>query len=160
VAPDSSGVGISRALARTRPRFITFLAVLDWVGAVLSILYAIVGLFVGARIAERAGLALPGPALVVNLSIFVSSLIGALVAGLIGYGLMTGKRWTWVFYVLVLLAGLLGSVVAFRANAGAGIAGILLDAALLAYFLAPGVRRWFGPGQVVPRRPVLPALPR
>lgn len=128
---------------RQRPTGITVLALLNFIGGGLAILLGIVFIALGPYMSELThGL----PAL---LSLLVGVLgIVFLVAGLIGlvvgWGLWTGKEWSWWLTVVLEALGLVSGLAGIVMGDPTSLIGLLIAALILWYMFKPHVKDFFG----------------
>jgi uncharacterized membrane protein (DUF2068 family) len=136
-------------MSKQRPTGVTILAVLQFIGGILSLIFGVSsllfgGLMVASDAAATAGTEIdPGPILLVaGVVAIVSGLIGLIA----GYGLFTLKGWGWtlalVFSVLNIIRSLLGM---FQGgNVPGAIIGIVISGLIVYYLMTPTVKRAFG----------------
>lgn len=118
----------------------------------ILLMYAAGGLMVGLLATAFAGVLLAeasgawwGGFAVLGAAIAAIGFLTAIVNGVVGYGLWTGKPWAW--YVQLGLSGLaaLGTLVtAAVVVEPTALVWLLLNGAIMWYFFRPEVRRWFG----------------
>jgi hypothetical protein len=115
-----------------RPIGVTLLAALELLMGVILVFGALGGAALGTLIAGEYGE-------VIGSMIMVIAAVGAVIEFIIGWGLLTGKKWArWVgiiFSALGVLSGL-GSL-------PTGLAMIVIDGAVIYYLTRPNVIAWF-----------------
>lgn len=126
-----------------RPTGITILAVLQFIGGILSLLGGIGLLFAGATATPGGGPgATSGVATVFGLGLIVSGTIGLIA----GYGLFTLKGWGWLLAVIFSILNILSAVWnLIQGNAIlSAIVGLVISGLILYYLYTPTVKRAFG----------------
>jgi hypothetical protein len=132
--------------------------------AILEILYGIVillgglALFVVAYLVgsqdfiDQLGPNVPqwlidaGPALFGALGVVL--VVMAIIAFLLAWGFLKGKRWAWVLGIIFMVLNILGSVISAVGSASlSGIAtlgfSLIIPVIILIYLLLPGTKAWF-----------------
>jgi hypothetical protein len=135
-----------------RPRGIVILGVFMLLATCIAMVSAVSLLLPGSAL-DRAWWSLNPPARAgfARLGALAAPLLFALAvaAACAGVGLLRGKRWAWWFAVVGLAVNLVGDLGRLVATGEvlAGLVGVAVVAALLAYLASPGVRRYFGVGR-------------
>lgn len=136
-------------MANQRPTGVTILAVLQFIGGLLSLILGLGsllfgGLMVASDVAATTGTEIDmGPILLfAGIVAIVSGVIGLIA----GYGLFALKGWGWtlaiVFAVLNIIRSLLGM---FQGGSVPGaIVGIVISGLIIYYLFRPNVKRAFG----------------
>lgn len=142
---------------RNRPLGVTILAILMIIYGIFVLLASLalfgVAAFIGSQeFIDMLGTDVPqwlidaGPLLFAGLG--VALLIMALIALLLAWGFLKGKRWAWILGLIFLVLNILGSVIS--AVAGGSLAGIatlgvsiLIPVIILVYLLLPNTKAWF-----------------
>lgn len=141
-----------------RPRGVAVLAALHVAAGAGTVLLALFVAAVAAYVAAAPPAAVaPRDRAALDASLAVALLLlplGALGA-VVGVGLWRGRTWAWSLSVALAAAGLavqaawlvlVPGVLTDAAVALGGAAGLALGLGVLAYWLRPGVKRWFGRG--------------
>lgn len=130
--------------ARVRPTGVTVLAILEIIGAILSLMAAAAFFAVGALVGAVPEL---GPmssffgllGAVVGAALILLAIVGFVLA----YGFWTGKGWAWILGIVFSIIGILIGVVSVIGNPG-GVITIIINALILYYLTRPHVKAWFG----------------
>lgn len=132
-----------------RPTGVTILAVLQFIGGALSLLFGISSLFFGGLMvvsgaSETAGVEIDlGPILLIA---GVLALISGLIGLIAGYGLFTLKGWGWLlaltFSVLNIVQNVLNMIQG--ANIPGAMIGIVISGLIIYYLNRSNVKRAFG----------------
>lgn len=120
-------------ITRSRPVGISIIAVLLGIQGVFELLFGIIALFAGPRIAIGYG----GTITIYNVYPWTFLISGAILLFLV-YGLWTLKRWAfWAIVIVEIINLLLGAVQLFTTyNPGAVLLSMVIPAVILIYFLA------------------------
>jgi uncharacterized membrane protein (DUF2068 family) len=134
-----------------RPTGVTVLAVLQFIGGILSLFIGISGLFFGglmvSGVAENtsgaAAAAQVGPLMVAGGFFAILSGILGLIAG---YGLFTLKGWGWTLAMVFSVINVIHNVIGLFQGASipGAIVGIVISGLILYYLFQPHVKRAFG----------------
>ena len=132
-----------------RPTGVTILAVLQFIGGGLSLLFGISSLFFGGLMVVSDAAATAGTEIDMGPILLVAAVI-AIVSGLIGllagYGLFTLKDWGWtlamVFSVINIISNVLGLIQG--GNVPGSIVSIVLSGLIIYYLNQANVKRAFG----------------
>jgi uncharacterized membrane protein (DUF2068 family) len=132
-----------------RPTGVTILAVLQFIGGVLSLLFGLSSLFFGGLMvvsdaATTAGAEIDmGP---IMLTAGVVALISGVIGLIAGYGLFTLKGWGWTLAVIFAVANIVSNLLSLfqGANIVGAIIGIVISGLILYYLNTPTVKRAFG----------------
>ncbi len=122
--------------------------------AILAVLIGIVGVLGSLAIFALS-------AFVASTVVFGSAIggIGVIIGGvvlffsliwfLVGWGFASGKGWAWIVGMIVTVLSLIFAVGSFVVNPGGGMLGVLLWGVMLYYLTRPGVKAFFGKGDVL-----------
>jgi uncharacterized membrane protein (DUF2068 family) len=132
-----------------RPTGVTILAVLQFIGGALSLLFGVLSLFFGgAMVATDAAEAVDaaidmGP---VMMTVGIASIIIGIIGLIAGYGLFTLKGWGWLLAVVFSLSNVVRNIMALFSgvNVVGAIIGIVISGLILYYLYQPNVKRAFG----------------
>ena len=89
-----------------RPRGVTLIVVLDFIGAAICLLVALAGFVGGSFLAGVLSQGTSG----LSGSVAAAFLIGALIYGLMGFGLIKLQNWARILTIVLTILGTLGSV--------------------------------------------------
>lgn len=156
-----------------RPTGVTILAVLDFLGAGLSVLVAIAGFlgatFLGAIISQaasqsgRSGMG-AGLGAAIGAAFGIAALIGAAVSGLLGWGMWSLKEWARILQIVfaglgacVQALGLLVSLTHVRVLGMMwNLVWLAVNACIIWYLIQPQVKAAFAQRPVVGYAPPTP----
>jgi hypothetical protein len=134
-----------------RPTGVTILAVLQFIGGILSLFVGISGILFGGLMAagvagdvpEVAAAAEYGPLLVAG---GVVAIISGIIGLIAGYGLFTLKGWGWILAFVFSALNIIRSILNLVAgvNIPGAIVGIVISGLILYYLNRPHVKRAFG----------------
>jgi hypothetical protein len=129
---------------RTRPTGVTILAILEIIGAILSLLGAVFFFTIGALagVAPAAG-PLGGLFAVIGVAFGGLLLILALIGFVLAYGFWTGKGWAWILGIIFSIIGIIIGLASIIGNP-ASIVGIIINVLIIYYLTRPHVKAWFG----------------
>ncbi|MUG96930.1 hypothetical protein F7734_33150 [Scytonema sp. UIC 10036] len=136
-------------MTNQRPTGVTILAVLQFLGGILSLLFGVSGLFFGGLIVAAGGSQPAGEAATMG-PILLGASIGALISGTIGliagFGLFTLKGWGWMLASVFSILNILNNLVSLfqGANVAGAIVGIVISGLILYYLNQSNVKRAFG----------------
>ena len=116
-----------------RPLLISLIAILEFVGGILTIL---LGALAGSLLsASFAGL---GSILGILFIVF------GLIALAWGYGFWTGAKWGWWIGIILYALGVISSLASIVVGSVFSIVGLIVDVLLIYYMTRPNVKAWFG----------------
>ena len=136
-----------------RPTGVTVLAILELIGGIITILFGM------AAIVSSTFLNPYGYAVVAGLAVASGGalvLFGAL-AVVVGYGMWSGKGWSWTLAVVLYGLGVVFSLVYIAVGLWSNILALAIDLLILWYLWRPHVKAYFGKGQPVPA--IIPQAP-
>ncbi|MBE9140230.1 hypothetical protein IQ254_24025 [Nodosilinea sp. LEGE 07088] len=132
-----------------RPTGVTILAVLQFIGGVLSLLFGLSSLFFGGLMVASYAAATAGAEINMGPVLLIAAVV-AIISGLIGllagYGLFTLKGWGWtlamVFSVINVISNVLGLIQG--GSVPGSIVGIVISGLIIYYLNQSNVKRAFG----------------
>ncbi|MGI0488568.1 hypothetical protein ACN4EK_24420 [Pantanalinema rosaneae CENA516] len=136
-------------MTNQRPTGVTVLAVLQFLGGILSLLVGVSGLFFGGLLVAAGGAGQAGEAATMG-PILVGASIAALISGIIGliagFGLFTLKGWGWTLAIIFSVLNILNNLVSVfqGSNVAGAIIGIVISGLILYYLNQYNVKRAFG----------------
>ncbi|MEM0482846.1 MAG: hypothetical protein QXM16_08210 [Nitrososphaerota archaeon] len=129
---------------KTRPTGVTVLAILEIIGAILSLLGAMALFALGALVGAGSELGLMGGFFAaVGVAFGGLLLILALVGFVLAYGFWTGKGWAWILGIIFSIIGIIIGLVSIIGSPSS-IIGIIINVLILYYLTRPHVKAWFG----------------
>ncbi len=129
---------------RTRPTGVTVLAILEIIGAILSLIGAMAFFALGALVGvETEFEAMGGLLAAAGVAFGGLLLILALVGFVLAYGFWTGKGWAWILGIIFSIIGIIIGLVSIIGNPSSVI-GIIINGLILYYLTRPHVKAWFG----------------
>jgi uncharacterized membrane protein (DUF2068 family) len=136
-------------MTHQRPTGVTILAVIQFIGGILSLLFGLSSLFFGGLMVASDAAATAGTEIdmgPIMLTAGVIALISGVVGLLAGYGLFTLKGWGWTLAVVFAIANIVSNLLSlFRGvNVVGAIVGIVISGLILYYLNTPTVKRAFG----------------
>jgi len=129
---------------KTRPTGVTILAILEIIGAILSLLGALAFFALGALVGV-----VPEAGIMGGLFAAVGAVVGglllilALVGFVLAYGFWTGKGWAWILGIIFSIIGIIIGLVSIIGNPSS-IIGIIINVLIIYYLTRPHVKAWFG----------------
>ncbi|MEG3440256.1 hypothetical protein V0288_24225 [Pannus brasiliensis CCIBt3594] len=132
-----------------RPTGVTILAVIQFLGGILSLFLGVSGLFFGGLMVA-AGSGQPANEATTMAPILIGASIGALINGMIGliagFGLFTLKGWGWILAIVFAALSILNNLVSLSQgrNVAGAIVGIVISGLILYYLNQHNVKRAFG----------------
>ena len=129
-----------------RPTGVTVLAILELFGGIITILFGM------AAIVSSTFLNPYGYAVVAGLAVASGGalvLFGVL-AVVVGYGMWSGKGWSWTLAVVLYGLGVVFSLVYIAVGLWSNILALAIDLLILWYLWRPHVKAYFGKRQPVP----------
>lgn len=125
-----------------RPLGVTVLAILGFIGAVMSFIsaafVAAFGQMIFAMVPQDVEAARLFLALLITVGGIVFTIFGV-VAAVTSYGLWKGASWAWWICIILLALGILSSLIVLPA----GIVGVVINLIIIYYFTRPHVKKYF-----------------
>ncbi len=128
----------------TRPLGVTILAILGFIGGILSVIVGVMFLALGPII--MAGFMSHGAEISAAFISLIIQVGGAFFIGygivviVVSYGLWVGKGWAWWVFLILMILGILLSLPGLPGT----IVGIIINAVIIYYLTRPHVKQYFG----------------
>lgn len=131
----------------TRPTGVSIIAILTWIGAAITILFGIIGMFLGPALSAMVGMAgVPGAAggfSVMGIIMGIIQIIIGLAIGYVGLGLWRGLNWARVVTLILSIVGAVMSLPALLILVG--IIPLAINAVIIWYLgFNEEAKRYFG----------------
>lgn len=139
------GVPAQPTAPTTRPTGISILSVIYFIIAGFCILGALAAFTMGAAFGALFGDLGGAFGALIGGVIGFGLLVGAILFGVMGWGLWNRQKWAWWIALVLTVISALGAIGGMvQGDFFGNIIGLAIDAFLIWYFTAPGVERWFG----------------
>ncbi len=137
---------------RSRPLGVTILAILEIIGGIFMLIAAFAMFAVGAVIdnqqfIDQLGTDVPqwfldlGPTIFLGIGLVL--LIMAIVAFILAWGFLKGKRWAWFLGVIFAVLNIISGVVSLISGTPTGILSIAIPVIILIYLMMASTKAWF-----------------
>ncbi len=137
---------------RQRPIGVTILAILEVLGGIL-LLFGALGMFaIGAVINSQDLISQLGtdvPQWFLDLSPWVFVAIGAvmlifaIVAFILAWGFLKGKKWAWILGVIFAVLQIISGVFSLFTSGASGIISLVIPILILVYLMMASTKAWF-----------------